>query len=150
MRFRSARIVLLAFNILSWHISLAVLVHYAEAVLAGLITERGGQITFARSCGSGNNEVLVVEDELHSGKPLDLITVGAPLEGIADIIQSSVVTELGGSDRPFNSSVLTVVSFTVNQMRCELVLVHFLFDSVLQRVLKSVVHTKEAHLAQFL
>ena len=92
----------------------------------------------------------MVARELHSGKPLDLITVETPLEGIVDIIQGGVVTELGGSDSPFNSSVLAVVPFTVNQVRYELVLGHLLFDSVLQRGLKSVVHTKEAHLAQFL
>lgn len=59
--------------------------------------------------------------EFHSGKPLDLITVEDPLKGIVDIIYVCVVTELGSSDSLFNSSVLAVVPFTVNQMRYELV-----------------------------
>ena len=76
-------------------------------------------------------------------KPLDLIAVEAPFEGIVYIIQCSVVTELGGSDRPLHSPVFTVVELALNQVRHELVLSHFLFDSVLKRGLKSVVHTKQ-------
>ena len=78
--------------------------------LTGLITKRNGLIILARSCRSRNDEVLVVAHELHSSKASDLIAVEAPLEGIANIIQCSVVTELGGSDRPLHNSVFTIVT----------------------------------------
>ena len=78
--------------------------------LTGLITKRNGLIILARSCRSRNDEVLVVAHELHSSKASDLIAVEAPLEGIANIIQCSVVTELGGSDNPLHSSVFTIVT----------------------------------------
>ena len=92
----------------------------------------------------------MVAHELHSGKPLDLITVEAPFEGIVDIIQCSVVTELGGSDRTLHSPVFTIIELALNQVRYELVLGHLFFDGVLQRGLKSVMHAEQAHLAQFL
>ena len=68
-----------------------------------------------------NDKVFVVAHELHSGKPLDLITVETPLEGIVDIIQGGVVTELGGSDSPFNSSVLAVVPLPDRQERARVI-----------------------------
>ena len=92
----------------------------------------------------------MVAHELHGGKAFDLITVQSPFEGVVDIVQRSVVAELGSPDGSLYGAVLTVVELAVDQVRDELVLCHFLFNGVFQRGFKSVVHTEQAHLAQFL
>lgn len=84
----------------------------------------------------------MVAYELHGRQPIDLIAVEAPLVGIIDIVQCGVVTELGGSDRPLHSPVFTIIELALDQVRYELVLGHLLFDSVLQRGFKSVVHAE--------
>lgn len=68
-------------------------IKYTEAVSAGFIAQRGGQVTLACSSGAGNEQVPAVPDELHGGQAFDLIAVQPPLVGAIYLFERGIITE---------------------------------------------------------
>lgn len=57
-------------------------VQHPEAILTRPVAKCRGKIAFAGAGGSGDKQVLILANELHGGKPFDLVTVQTALKAV--------------------------------------------------------------------